>query len=260
MKTLKIFAVAAIVFSIVACNSTKTVAQEGDGEQQLSAKQLLPSKAYTDSVSYLMGINFGQFLKGYRFGDKLNYSEIKKGMTDFLKATGTPQDTNFVKQFKISPEEMNRLFSDYLAQMASYNRALATEKENKFLAANAKKDGISVTESGLQYTITEAGNDVKPEGRDTVFVHYKGSLIDGIVFDQTPAEGPSVMLTLNRVVPGFSEGLKLIGEGGKVTLYVPSELGYGQSGNQVIEPNSTLIFDVELDSVKRYVAPVEAAE
>ncbi|MGN0202638.1 MAG: FKBP-type peptidyl-prolyl cis-trans isomerase [Candidatus Cryptobacteroides sp.] len=253
MKTLKLLAMAAALVAAVACNST-TPAAEGE-QAPVQAKSLLPSKAVTDSVSYLMGINFGSFLKGYGFGDRLNYSEIKKGMDDFVHSTGNQADTNFLKQFKISPEEMNRMFGEYLQQISAYTLAVNKEKEDKFLALNAKKDGVQTSESGLQYVISEEGNDVKPGPQDTVFVHYVGKLVNGSIFDQTTKAGPSARLTMNKVIPGWTEGLQLIGEGGKATLYIPSELGYGTRGQQGIEPNSTLIFDVTLDSVKRFVAP-----
>ncbi len=90
-----------------------------------------------------------------------------------------------------------------------------------------------------------------------MFVHYKGTLTDGTVFDEVPETASAIQLTLDRVIPGWTEGLGLIGEGGKATLYIPSELGYGSRGTNGIEPNSPLIFDIQLDSVKRFVEPVE---
>ena len=153
---------------------------------------------------------------------------------------------------------MNRMFGEYLQKISEYTLAVNKEKEAKFLAANAKKEGVQTTESGLQYIISEAGNDVKPGPQDTVFVHYVGKLLDGTIFDQTTEAAPSAQLTMNRVIAGWTEGMQLIGEGGKATFFIPSELGYGTRGQQGIEPNSTLIFDVTLDSVKRYVAPAPA--
>lgn len=265
MKTLKMLAAAAVICSVVACNSNKPSAKTNGADstavastpaETVNPKSLIPSKALTDSVSYLMGINFGSFIKGYNFGDKLNFNEIKKGMNDFIKAKGNQRDTSFLKQFKISPEEMNRLFGAYIDKMNEYTAAVNKQDESKFFASNKSKPGVQETASGLQYVIKEAGNDVKPGPKDTVFVHYKGTLTNGDVFDESPAEGPSVMLLMDRVVKGWTEGLQLLGEGGKATLYVPSELGYGARGNQGIAPNSTLVFDVQLDSVKRFTEPV----
>jgi FKBP-type peptidyl-prolyl cis-trans isomerase FkpA/FKBP-type peptidyl-prolyl cis-trans isomerase FklB len=93
-----------------------------------------------------------------------------------------------------------------------------------------------------------------------VWVHYKGTLLDGTVFDEVAADAEPIRLTLNRVVPGWTEGLQLIGEGGKIDLYIPAELGYGEQGNQAIGPNSVLTFNVELTKVGKYVEPAPVQE
>ena len=134
------------------------------------------------------------------------------------------------------------------------------QKGEKFLESNGKKDGVVTTESGLQYKIIEAGNDVKPGPQDTVWVRYKGSLLDGTVFDQVSEDAEPIRLTLNRVVPGWTEGLQLIGEGGKIDLFIPSELGYGEQGQQTIPGNSVLLFNVELTKVAPYVEPAPVEE
>lgn len=264
MKNLK-FAAAALVVALAAsctANGGKNTTAEGADSlktvKPVSPASLKPSKSMVDSVSYLIGVNFGSFIKGYNFGD-VNYSQIKKGMEDFIKAKGDYADPEFNKQFKISPEEMNNLFNTYLGKMKDYTAALNKEKEAKFLASNQKKDSVQVTESGLQYIIREAGSDVKPGPKDTVYVHYVGTRTDGTVFDQSPKNSEGTMMILNRVVKGWTEGLQLIGEGGKIRLFIPSELGYGENGMRSIEPNSTLIFDIDLVSVNK-VAPEEEPE
>ena len=223
MKSIKMFAAAAILFSVVACNSNKP-AGETDGadstgvaqvENPVNAKELLPSKAEIDSVSYLMGINFGSMIKNYNMGD-LNFNELKKGINDFVNAKGNQRDTDFVKQFKINPEEMNRIIS--------------------------------------------GGSEDKPGPKDTVFVHYKLTLKDGTVLEEVAPEQPSTRLTLDRVIPAWTEGLQLLGQGGKAVLYVPSKLGYGERGSNGIEPNTPLVFDIQLDSIRHFVEPVEAAK
>ena len=195
-------------------------------------------------------------LKNYNFGDDLNYSLMIKGMKDFLAAKGDPRDSTFAKQFKMDPNTMNMVINDFLGKRHEYTLAVNAEKERKFLAENAAKEGVQVTESGLQYIIEEAGSELKPGPQDTVYVRYKGTLIDGTVFDETKEGQEAVRMLMNRVVKGWTEGLQLIGEGGKIKLFLPSALGYGERGNQGIEPNSALIFDVELESVKPYVEPV----
>ena len=251
MKANKFFAVLLIGLAAVACTSKP-------GEQL--PKEFQPSKAQVDSVSYLLGINFGSFLKGYDFGSDLNYAEIVKGMKDFVNAKGNVQDPEFVKQFKVDPNEMNNLFNSFLEKRSTGLSMMNKQKGEKFLEANAKKDGVVTTESGLQYKIIEAGNDVKPGPQDTVWVRYKGSLLDGTVFDQVAEDAEPIRLTLNRVVAGWTEGLQLIGEGGKIDLFIPSDLGYGEQGNQTIPGNSALIFNVELTKVAPYVEPAPVEE
>ena len=249
MKATKFFAVLLIGLAFAACT--------GKPGEQLP-KEFQPSKATVDSVSYLLGINFGSFMANYDFGKDMNYSEIVRGIKDFVNAEGDFQDPDFVKQFKVDPNQMNGLFNRYLENRRQGVAAAAKEKSEKFLADNAKKADVVTTESGLQYKILEPGNDVKPGPQDTVWVRYKGTLIDGTVFDQVAEDADPIRLTLNRVVPGWTEGLQLVGEGGKIQLFIPSELGYGEQGTQGIPGNSTLLFDVELTKVGKYVEPAPA--
>lgn len=214
----------------------------------------LPTAAERDSVSYLVGINFGYFIKANNFGEDLNYAEIKKGMMDFIKSEGQPNDPDFNEQFKISPDKMNELFNNYITKRNNYTAEVNKAKGEKFLEANKMKDGVVVTESGLQYKIIEPGNDVKAGPADTVYVHYTGTLIDGTEFDASDKEKEPVRMLLNRVIKGWTEGLQLVGEGGHIELYVPAELGYGQRNMGKIEPNSTLIFDVEVVKVGKVPA------
>ena len=251
MKANKFFAVLLMGLAVVACTSKS-------GEQP--PKEFQPSRAQVDSVSYLLGINFGSFLKGYDFGSDLNYGEIVKGMKDFVNAKGNVQDPEFVKQFKVDPNEMNNLFNSYLEKRSSGISMMTKQKSEKFLEANAKKEGVVTTESGLQYRIIEPGNDVKPGPQDTVWVRYTGSLIDGTVFDQVREDSDPLRLTLNRVVAGWTEGLQLIGEGGKIDLFLPASLGYGEEGHQTIPGNSALIFNIELTKVGPYVEPAPVEE
>ncbi|MBQ9548749.1 MAG: FKBP-type peptidyl-prolyl cis-trans isomerase [Bacteroidales bacterium] len=252
MKTNKFFAALLIGAAVVACGPKSAPVAEGE-EAVKTAKDYQASKATIDSVSYLVGINFGSFIKGYDFGD-LNYAQIKKGISDFVKAKGNFRDPEFNKQFKIDPELMNDLFNNYLEGRRNQKLLINKEAGEKFLAENAKKEGVQVSESGLQYIIVEPGNDVKAGPADTVWVNYKGTLLDGSVFDETPEGAEPIQMQLSRVIKGWTEGLQLVGEGGKIKLFIPSELAYGEQGNQGIEPNSTLIFDVEVSKVGKVPA------
>lgn len=252
MKANKIFVVLLMGLSLAACS--------GQPSGDTLPKEFQPSKAQVDSVSYLLGINFGSFLKQYDFGSDFNYTEVVKGIKDFVNAKGDMRDPDFVKQFKIDPNDMNDLFNNYLEKRHSGVAMMNLQKGQKFLEANGKKDGVVTTDSGLQYKILEAGNDVKPGPKDTVWVRYKGSLIDGTVFDEVGEDADPIQLTLNHVVSGWTEGLQLIGEGGKIQLFLPAELGYGEQGNQAIAPNSALLFDVEMTKVAPYVEPAPVEE
>lgn len=131
-----------------------------------------------------------------------------------------------------------------------------TPEENKaageaFLAENAKKPGVVTTASGLQYQIITEGTGATPSATDNVSVHYQGTTIDGKEFDSSYKRGAPATFPLNRVIPGWTEGLQLMKEGGKSKLFIPSNLAYGERGaGRDIGPNSALIFDVELIKVK----------
>ena len=243
MKALKFFAAAALVATLaLSCNSQPDVKVDAE----------LPTAAEVDSVSYLIGINFGSFLKGNNFAENLkdiNMAEVKKGMEDFLAAEGNPYDPEFGKQFKIDLDRMGDILNGFISKKQTYKSALNQAKGEAFLAKNALKENVDTTASGLQYTIISEGAEYKVQPQDTVWVNYKGTLLDGTVFD----ENDSTQFVANRVIKGWTEGLGLLGEGGKATLYIPAELAYGSRGNRTIEPNSTLIFDVEVLKVGKFV-------
>ena len=243
MKAIKFFAVTALVSALaLSCNSQSDVQVEAE----------LPTAAEVDSVSYLIGVNFGSFLKGNGFAEDLkdiNMAEVKKGMQDFLKAEGNPYDPTFGEQFKVNLDRMGEILNGFISKKQTYKSALNAAEGKAFLAKNALKANVDTTASGLQYTIIAAGDDYKVQPQDTVWVNYKGTLLDGTVFD----ENDSTQFVANRVIKGWTEGLGLLGEGGKATLYIPANLAYGSRGNRSIEPNSTLIFDVEILKVGKYI-------
>jgi len=118
------------------------------------------------------------------------------------------------------------------------------------LEENSKREGVTVTESGLQYEIVQVGEGAIPTTDDTVEVHYRGTLIDGTEFDSSYSRGQTVSFGVTQVIPGWTEALQLMSVGAKYKLYIPSDLAYGPAGaGQAIGPNATLIFDVELVSI-----------
>lgn len=259
MKKNSIVAALFVGLAVAACTNPtadKGTAAEGGDPALMTSKDYIPSKAEVDSVSYLMGVNFGMFMKSYGFTG-LDYAKVVNGIKDCMSAEGDLRSEEFSAQLKYSPESINNAFNSYLEKKNNYEAMLNKEESEKFLAQNAKKDGVSVLESGLQYEIIEQGNEVHPALSDTVYVQYVGTLLDGTVFDQTFEENDPISIPLSGVIRGWQEGLPLIGEGGHIILYVPAELGYGAQGNPVIKPNSTLIFDVKLAKVGKPAAAEE---
>jgi FKBP-type peptidyl-prolyl cis-trans isomerase len=128
---------------------------------------------------------------------------------------------------------------------------IALAKGQKFLEDNAKKEGVTVTASGLQYSVITPGSGKSPQASDTVEVHYEGTLIDGTVFDSSYRRKESIEFPLNRVIAGWTEGVQLMQEGAKYRFFIPSHLAYGKRGaGRDIGPNEALIFDVELIKVR----------
>jgi FKBP-type peptidyl-prolyl cis-trans isomerase len=245
MKLAKLFVMASAAMLVVACGSSQV-----EGSQ--AVRSLLPSKGEIDTTSYLLGVNFGMVMSQNGFGE-LNMAEVEKGMKDALKAEGQPMDSVFVKQFKIDPSEMNSIINSFLQKRTAYEGALNKEKGDKFRHEFAVKNSADSTASGIVYLIQDSGSDVRAtDDRDTVKVNYRGTLINGKEFDKN--EG--IEFPLNRVIRGWTEGMKLIGEGGKITLVIPANLAYGERGPREIGANSTLIFDVDLLEVRPYVEKV----
>lgn len=283
MKLLKLALVSAIALSLASCSSkSESAAAEGElkdstavaqaapapkkveAQKVANPKDLLPKKSEIDTASYLIGIYMGSFYKYNGFAKKtsdLNNRLVRKGIRDFLKSKGSQSDPSFGEQFKVNPERMNEVFNAYLAKRNDYTAAVNSAKETKFFEENGAKEGVETTKSGLQYTIHNPGGERKLALKDTLYLHYTGTLTDGTVFDQVLPEDPSRRMFLNRLVNGWKEGLQLIGDGGEMTLYVPSKLGYGVQGQAQagIEPNTPIIFQVKVDSVKYFVPKDPAA-
>ena len=249
MKAIRIIAAALVATLALSCNAQKS---------NVKVDVEMPSAAQVDSASYLLGVNFGSMIKGNNFADvmsEINMGQLKKGMEDFLKAEGNPYDPAFGAQFDIDPNMMSEILNNYIMQRTNYKAALNEAEGKEFLAKNAKRADVDTTASGLQYTIIAEGAAEKVAPQDTVWVNYKGTLLDGTVFDEQHSE-EGVEFVANRVIRGWTEGLGLLGEGGKATFYIPSELAYGSRGQGSIAPNSVLIFDVEVLKVGKFV-PVE---
>ena len=200
-----------------------------------------------DKLSYALGLGIGRQLA------QMGANNISiEDFADAIKDVVTGND------LKMTNQEAQTIVQDYFAkqeqriqaEMAEKGKA-AKEAGEKYLAENAKKEGVTTTASGLQYKVLKEGNGRKPKATDSVKCHYEGFLIDGTLFDSSVQRGEPATFGLQQVIAGWTEGLQLMQEGAKYRFFIPYILGYGESGaGQTSPPFSTLIFDVELLEVK----------
>ncbi len=192
-----------------------------------------------DKLSYAWGLAMGQQLKGMGVKE-VSLDDFKDGVKVAFDG-GTPE---------IPVEEAQKLINDYLKELEEKATKAAREAGEKFLEENKKNENVKVTPSGLQYIVEKEGEGAQPTAEDEVTVHYTGKLLNGQVFDSSVNRGEPATFPLNRVIPGWTEGVQLMKEGGKYTFFIPSDLAYGPNGvPNVIPPHSTLIFEVELIKV-----------
>jgi FKBP-type peptidyl-prolyl cis-trans isomerase FklB len=203
-------------------------------------------KDQKDKASYSIGYDIGETFKKQNV--ELNPDALFGGLKDALagkEATLTKEDRE--KTLQAFQKEMMEKQIAASKEAATKN----TAEGEKFLAENKKKDGVKTTASGLQYKILKEGSGPSPKETDTVVTNYKGTLIDGTEFDSSYKRNEPATFPVNRVIKGWTEALQLMKPGAKYQLFIPSSLGYGERGaGQLIGPNATLIFEVELLSIK----------
>lgn len=199
-----------------------------------------------DKVSYALGLGIGRQLA------QMGASDLS--IEDFAAAI---KDVIAGNELKVSNREAQTIVQDYFhkqeeklnAERAEKGKAAKAEGE-KYLAENAKKEGVVTLPSGLQYMVQKEGSGKKPKATDKVKCHYEGFLIDGTVFDSSVERGEPAVFPLNQVIAGWTEGLQLMQEGAKYRFFIPYILGYGEGGaGASIPPFAALIFDVELIEV-----------
>ena len=196
-----------------------------------------------DKLSYALGMSMGHNCKGTGI-KTLNSADFAAGVASVYD--GVKPEMTFDEAKRIVNEYFAKLEAEMQAEAAKQGEVNRKNGE-AFLTENAKREGIKVTESGLQYEVLESGKGDSPKASDNVEVHYTGKLIDGTVFDSSVERGVPASFGVTQVIPGWVEALQLMHEGDKWRLYIPSDLAYGPNGaGGVIGPNMTLIFDVEL--------------
>lgn len=202
------------------------------------------TKADVDSASYALGVYLAQMVKSNNIGD-INLNQVVKGYNAYVKDAD-----NFDDYFV--GERMNSFLQKRMSAVGEEN----LRKGAEFLAKTEKEEGVIKTASGLLYKVLENGNGNFPtSAMDSVSVNYKLTDVDGNLIESNEGYGP-VSFSLAGVIPGWTEGIQKVDEGGKIILYVPSELAYGENGP--MGPNETLVFEVELLEVKH--APAESEE
>jgi len=249
-----IIAAIAIAMLATACSKDKDDAKETSAnvaheaaEQAAGSKEAASAwKSDNAKLSYAIGLDVGRSLKTLG-------SDIDREA--FVEALNTQLDG---KTPRLDAAEAGKVkqafFQKRAAKQAEERKAKAAKNKaagEKFLAENAKKDGVKVTASGLQYEVLKMGDGAKPVATDKVKVNYEGKLLDGTVFDSSYKRGQPISFPLNGVIKGWTEGVQLMPVGSKFRFYIPSDLAYGANGaGKAIEPNSTLIFEVELLSIE----------
>lgn len=190
-------------------------------------------------VSYGVGRQLGDQLRNNPFKD-FDVSAVQAGLADAIANAAS----------QVSDEDLNEAFGVVSKKMQELEQAEAKEKSAEgeaFLAENAKRDEVTVTESGLQYEVLATGEGEKPTAASTVRTHYHGTFINGDIFDSSVDRGQPAEFPVGGVIAGWTEALQLMTEGSKWRLYVPYNLAYGERGSQgAIPPYATLVFDVEL--------------
>lgn len=193
-------------------------------------------------VSYLIGRQVGDQLKGSQFPG-FEVENVVAGIQDSLAAAAMPLTQEQIQEaYEVIQKEMQKAQEEAAAK--------AKEVGENFLAENAKREGVVVLESGLQYEVITEGSGAKPTRESTVRTHYHGTFIDGQVFDSSVERGQPAEFPVGGVIAGWTEALQLMSEGSKWRLFIPSELAYGANGSQgAIPPHSALVFEVELLNV-----------
>ena len=194
-----------------------------------------------DKVSYALGLSIGNNFLNSGIKD-LQIEDFVKGLSDVLKE----------EKPEISYDEAKQVINDYFLKLQREKLEINKKAGEEFLNINKGRAGVVELPSGLQYQVLKQGTGEKPKATDKVKCHYHGTLINGTVFDSSVDRGTPAVFGVNQVIPGWVEALQLMPVGSKWRLFIPSQLAYGEHGaGEMIEPNSTLIFDVELlDIVK----------
>jgi FKBP-type peptidyl-prolyl cis-trans isomerase len=200
--------------------------------QEKQAEEYTP-KTLEEKKSYLIGHNIGSTFRSQMLQPDLTI--VLKGILAGLSG----------EKSKIADDELEKVMMAIQEEMASRHKKAGDD----FLAKTAKDPDVTTLKSGLQYKVVKKGTGKSPKADDNVGIHYRGTLISGVVFDETDTAGKPANLFVNELIKGFSEALQLMKEGDKWQLFIPTELAYGAKPPPNIPPNAALIFELELVKV-----------
>lgn len=193
-----------------------------------------------EKLSYALGMVIGHNLKGMGVKN-IDSADFSQALNDVINGE-TP---------KLTDQEAQQLVNTFIQKQQESAAAEIREEGERFLAENAKKDGVTVLPSGLQYTVIKDGEGKQPNATSRVKCHYEGTLTNGQVFDSSYRRGEPAVFPLNGVIAGWTEGVQLMKEGAKYRFFIPYNLAYGERGaGQAIPPYAALVFDVELISIE----------
>ena len=229
---MKKFAIAILAMFVVAgCNN--------NGTKNVELKNL------NDSASYAIGADIARTFKRQEI--EINKDALLQGFSEYYDGNG-----------KIDESTVNQILTRFQQKMREKQQEQANKeaeankkKGEEFLEKNKKEKGVKVTPSGLQYIVLKMGKGPKPKLTDKVKVHYKGTLIDGTVFDSSYDRGEPAVFPVNGVIKGWQEAIPMMPVGSKWILYIPSDLAYGERAPKQIGPNQVLIFEVELLGIEK---------
>ena len=245
MKKASLAIIIGATLVLSACGNDKKAEEKTSANPENASVSIYTTEA--EQHSYALGARMGKFAKEQIEAQK------ELGIESDAAALTTGFDDAFIGKSQFSEAEVEAFVKAYSVKFQTAEKA-KTEASSAgniaagqaFLEANSKLEGVVTTDSGLQYEVLTAGEGANPKAEDTVRVHYHGTLVDGTVFDSSVERGQPAEFPLNRVIPGWTEGVQLMKVGSKYRFTIPSELAYGQRATGKIKPNSTLIFDVEL--------------
>ncbi|MEZ9565730.1 FKBP-type peptidyl-prolyl cis-trans isomerase [Vibrio artabrorum] len=246
-SVLKVSLLAATVMLAVGCQKEEPKAEAPQVEEVKVAVDAVNFKTEDDKAAYAIGVSFANYLstsidKPSELGINLDKDIVLQGIKDvFADKTALNEE-----ETRAALEGLDKRVAEKMKAQAAEKSAATKKAGDDFRAEFAKKEGVKTTESGLMYQVMTAGKGQSPKDTDTVQVHYKGTLTDGTQFDSSYDRGEPATFPLNRVIPGWTEGVQLMTVGSKYKFVIPPELAYGEQDTPTIPANSTLVFEVEL--------------